>query len=111
MDDAAIARAINLSDWVSQDTSNPKDSILLAQIASAREEAIESTRQLLTADPFNAKQIMTLQNEVKRFAELIVWIHDAHQNARDAYALLPPEEQAEVIALLTQPSPTIVNDQ
>ena len=111
MDDLAIARAINLSDWVSHDTSNPRDSILLAQITSAREEAIEATRQLLTTDPTDAKAIMVLQNEVKRFAELIVWIRDSHQQAKDALALLPPEEQAEVIALLTDPSPTIVNDQ
>ena len=109
MDDIAIARAINLSDFISQDTRSYSESILLAQLAGAREEAIESTRQLLTADPFNPKEIMTLQNEVKRFGELIVWIQNAHQNARDAYALLPETEQAEVIALLTQPQ-TTVND-
>jgi hypothetical protein len=109
MDDIAIARAINLSDFIAQDSRSHTDSILLAQIASAREEAIEATRQLLTVDPYATQEIMTLQNEVKRFAELIVWIQNAHQNARDAYALLPETEQAEVLALLTQPQ-TTVND-
>jgi hypothetical protein len=108
MDDSAIARAIGLSDAIIQDTRSYKDSILLAQLTSAREEAIEATRQLLTASPHDAQKIMELQNEVKRFAELVTWIQNAHQDARDAFGLLPQDEQAEVLAFLNPK--TEIND-
>lgn len=106
MDDAAIARAINLHDFIVQDLNTPRTSLLLAQLTSAREEAIEACRSLVDADAFDPKQIMTLQNDVKRYVELAAWLQDASHQAAEIYAQLPPGDQAAIAAFL-QPTEKI----
>jgi hypothetical protein len=109
MDDAAIARAINLHDFIIQDLNTPRTSILLAQAASARLEAIEATKTLLAVDPHDWKAVQAAQNEVRRYVELAAWLQDATHAAREIYASLPADEQAEILAFLA-PKQEKVND-
>jgi hypothetical protein len=108
MDENAIARAINLADYVEQDLRNPRDSLLWAQIMAARADAIDAAKALMEADPFNPKEIMRLQNDVQRYTELVTWIQDARQNATDLMAALPAEEATAILEFLN-PKPE-VND-
>ena len=106
IDERAAARALNLADFIDADTRDYRQSIILAQITSAREAAIEALRELVDAPPFDPQRIMTLQNEVKRFRELVHWLQDARANAAAIFHQLPHDEQAEVLAFLN-PRPEI----
>jgi hypothetical protein len=98
MDDDAIAEALNLEHAIDVDLLEPAKSILLAQLASARRAAIVATAALIDADPHNVAQLMTLQNEVRRFTGLTTWLLNARTRAREAFALLPQDEQDAVRA-------------
>ena len=98
LDDAAIARALVLEHQIDADLMDPAKSLLLSQIASAREAAIDATRALIAADPFKPEEIMRFQNDVRHFRNLIVWLRNAQTKARDVFAQLPPDEQRAVLA-------------
>ena len=98
LDDETIARALLLEHAIDADLLDPQKSIILAQLASAREGAIEALRQLAEAPPFNPQTIMALQNDIRRFRGLHTWLLNQQLKARDAFAQLPLEEQQEVLA-------------
>jgi hypothetical protein len=104
MDDTTIARAINLFDAVEQDMRNPKESVVYALALSARAEAIDAMRQLLTVGPFDGQRIAQLQAEVRRYAEMGVWLREVRSDARDAFNSLDDEERQDVIAFLSPPN-------
>ncbi len=109
LDDPFYARALCLEHDLDVDLQNPQKSIVLAQIASAREAAIDAAQALMSADPFKPEVIMRLQNDVRHFRNLIIWFRNAQSLAREIFANLPPEEQEEVRAY-TRPQNEIVND-
>jgi hypothetical protein len=102
MDDAAIASALSLEMDIDADLAKPQQSILVAQLAAARAAAIDAVRALIEADVFDTKTLLLLQNDVKRFRNLNIWLRNAQSRAAEAFALLPPDEQKEVLAF-TQP--------
>jgi hypothetical protein len=98
LDDDAIARALNLEINIEADLLDHRKSIILAQLATARGTAIEAVKALIEADPFDARAIMALQNDVGRFSSLVKWLLNAQTRAAEAFAQLPPEEQEAVAA-------------
>src|SRR5215204_3916291 len=98
MDDDAIAEALNLEHFIDVDLLDPSKSILLAQLASARRAAIKATAALIDANPHDVPKLMTLQNEVRRFKSLHTWLLNAQTRGREAFALLPQDEQDAVRA-------------
>ena len=98
IDDAAIASALTLEMQLDADLLDPKKSILVAQLAAARSAAIDATRVLLEVNPFDSNAIMAAQNDVRRFRNLTIWLRNAQSRAAEAFANLPPEDQAEVLA-------------
>jgi hypothetical protein len=98
IDDDAIATALNLEHAVDLDLLDPKTSLILSQLAMARKTAIEAVRALIEADPHDAKQIMSLQNDVGRFSSLVEWLIASRTKAREAFLALPPDEQQAVWA-------------
>jgi hypothetical protein len=107
LDDDAIAEALVLEMQVDADLLEPKKSIILAQLATARGTAIEAMKALIEADPFDPKAIMTLQNDVARFSTLVEWLANAQTRAGEAYAQLSPDEQQAVFAFT---NPHEIND-
>ena len=101
LDDIAIARALTLEHFLDTDLRDPAKSIVVAQIASAREGAIDATRALIEADPFKPEIILRLQNDVRRFRGLIVWLCNQQNRAAEHFANLPAEEQDAVRAFTT----------
>lgn len=100
LDDDTIARALNLEHAIDFDTRDPRTSIILSQLSAARGSAIEAMRALIEADPMNPRAIMALQNDVARFRDLVTWLANARTHAAEAWALLPHDEQQEVLAFL-----------
>jgi hypothetical protein len=98
MDDAAIGRALSLEMDIDTDLRDPAKSILIAQLTAARSAAIDAARALLDADPHKPEVIMGLQNDVRRFRNLTIWLRNAQSRAAEAFSLLPPDEQQEVLA-------------
>jgi len=97
LDDDTVARALLLEHDIDTDLRDAQTSILLAQLASARQGAINALRDLAEAPAFDAVNIMTLQNDVRRFKGLFAWLLNQRIRSRDAFALLPIEEQQEVL--------------
>jgi hypothetical protein len=106
LDDDALASALALEHDIDTDLRDPKKSILLALLASARTAAIAATRQLIDAPPFDPNAIMRLQNDVRRFQSLHVWLRNKQSAAAEAFNLLPPEEQ-EAVRAYTHPNSEI----
>ena len=98
LDEDALVRALDLEHCIDLDLRNPRDSIILNQLASARTAAIGALRKMIDAPPFDAAHIMTLQNDVRRFRNLATWLRNAQTAAAEAYAQLPPDEQDAVRA-------------
>lgn len=104
MDDASIARAIDLDLIIEKDLRTPRRSFVVAMANDARQHAIEATRVLLTVDAEDAKAVRAAQNEVQRFVDFVAWVHACQAEARDRMADLKAEDARSIRDLLSLPA-------
>jgi hypothetical protein len=108
MDDDAIAKALVLEHFIDNDLMDPQRSIIIELLASTRATAIEATKRLIEAPATDAKRILHLQAQVRRFSDLHRFIVAAQTRAGEAWNALPESERKQVIAF-TQ-NTTGIND-
>jgi hypothetical protein len=118
MDDKTIAKALDLGEALERelrrDNTNP---VLKALTLSARRGAIEAIRGLIELDPYDPTTpavYARLQNEVRRFTDLIRWTigtREAAEAAEQAYDLADHDERQAIEDLLLGPqTPRELND-
>jgi hypothetical protein len=104
MDTKAIYEALNLGDEIECDlkgiTAHP---ILAALVAFARAEAVAATKAYLALDPLDPKdreRMPRLQNEWRRYGELVSWIRNSQEEAAAAFEQLNREQRSEILNLI-----------
>jgi len=77
---------------------------VLAILKLAQERAAESLAALAFVDARNVNDILTLQNEVKRYDEFIGWVRELVQQGKIAESQITEEEREEILDIvLAQP--------
>jgi hypothetical protein len=66
-------------------------------LARAREEAREALAALVGVEATDQKLILRLQNEVRRYADLVRWVQATLQSGRNAWLELNDEERQSVL--------------
>jgi hypothetical protein len=77
---------------------------LIAVLAKARREAAEALAALVDADPENACDLRRLQNEVRRFADLVRWLKEIVSTGLDEGYEVADAERAELEELVAPES-------
>lgn len=96
MDDDTITRALDLSDRLEKDLAADRGGVVVALAVTARNSAIEAMRALVVCDAEDPKVIRALQNEARRYADMIRWMGNIVQLGRDAEAEITPGEVEEI---------------
>jgi hypothetical protein len=76
---------------------------VLTLLATARHDAAEALRTLIDADPLDHKEIMRLQNEARRYGDLVKWTRQIVAMGNEADQRLDAEDFDEVRSLIEQP--------
>lgn len=110
----ALQRDLTLSAHVEVElTSKLKSEPLLVVINHAKEQAATALVALATVDPENPAEIRRLQNEVRRFDDLVSWLRElliagpeaerqlSDMQMQEARGLVIDEETAEQLGLPT----------
>lgn len=71
-------------------------------LIQARRAAIGSMAELVEQDPTDAKAVMLLQNEVRRYFDLVGYARKAIDEGREAWTELRDEERRDVAELLAE---------
>lgn len=73
----ALRRDVELSAKVEVElTSRLRSEPLLVVLNAAKESAAEALAALVHVDPANQEDVRRLQNEVRRFDDLVKWLHE-----------------------------------
>lgn len=92
--EALISRAdalISEFDWAKP--GSPLKTVLM----KAKRDAVEAISALIEADPANASSVMQLQNEARRYGDLVRYIRDTISEADDAHFALEEEDRQEIL--------------
>ena len=95
-----IARALELDDAIELDLRDPKDSIILGQIAWAREAAIEGVGEILSlieTKPHETAELIRLSGKVRHYTNLSAWLLKSREAGKEAWDRLNADQQQEVI--------------
>ena len=106
----ALERAALLSaDIEEQLTARGKDGMrpLLAVLARARREAAEAIAALVDTPPSDAAAIARLQNEVRRFADLVRFLREIVMDGLDERYEVADAERDELERLVAPPDDTL----
>ena len=106
----ALERAALLSaDIEEQLTARAKDGMrpLIAVLAKARREAAEAIAALVDTPPSDAAAIARLQNEVKRFADLVRFLREIVMDGLDERYEVADAERDELERLVAPPDDTL----
>lgn len=112
MNASDIAKALDIGDAVDGETTSQVKGAIVHFAAYAREEAILAAKEMVDLDPFAETfraDYARLQNQTRRYQELVAWVHASRAEAAEAYELLPDDEKNEMAALL-RPRHEEVND-
>lgn len=104
---AAIARKLEIGHAIELDLLKGDDSVIRHFVAHAREMMVDAAVALTRTPPVDIAEITRLQNEAKRFGEMVGWACNGRIEAKEAYESLDPDERSEVDAFLQG---TEVND-
>lgn len=97
----ALNRAIEVGSSIeSQIGKIAEGGPVLAVLAKARAEAAAAMVLLVQADPTDAELIMQLQNEVRRYDDLVRWFGELVAAGMDADAQMKRDELEELRGLL-----------
>jgi hypothetical protein len=110
MTDEDLARALDLGDLIENEANQA--GALAHFTAYAREEAIEAASAILDLNPYDVgfiARFCSLQNEVRRYRELVAWTLKSQHAAKDAWDQLDPEEQRAIAQILTNPTPEFID--
>jgi hypothetical protein len=102
----ALERAALVSaDIEEQLTARAKDGMrpLVAVLAKARREAADAIAALVDTPPSDAAAITRLQNEVKRFADLVRWLKEIVNEGLDQRYEVADAERDELEILVAPP--------
>lgn len=102
----ALERAALISaDIEEQLTARAKDGMrpLVAVLAKARREAADAIAALVDTPPSDAAAITRLQNEVKRFADLVRWLKEIVNEGLDQRYEVADAERDELEILVAPP--------
>jgi len=106
----ALERAALISaDIEEQLTARAKDGMrpLIAVLAKARREAADALAALIEMAPSDAAAIVRLQNEVKRFADLVRFLRDIVNEGLDERYEVTDAERDELERLVAPPDDTL----
>ena len=106
----ALERAALLSaDIEEQLTARGKDGMrpLVAVLAKARREAAEAIAALVDTPPSDAAAIARLQNEVRRFADLVRFLREIVMDGLDERYEVADAERDELERLVAPPDDTL----
>ncbi|MBV8755405.1 MAG: hypothetical protein JO328_21335 [Hyphomicrobiales bacterium] len=106
----ALERAALISaDIEEQLTARAKDGMrpLLAVLAKARREAAEAIAALVDTAPSDAAAIARLQNEVRRFADLVRFLREIVNEGLDERYEVTDAERDELERLVAPPDDTL----
>jgi hypothetical protein len=76
---------------------------LIAVLAKARREAADAIALLVEADPAKPDEVGRLQNEVKRFADLVRWLREIVNEGLDQRYEVADAERDELERLVAPP--------
>jgi hypothetical protein len=102
----ALARAALISaDIEEQLTARNEHGMrpLIAVLAKARHEAADAIALLVEADPSKPDEVGRLQNEVKRFADLVRWLKEIVNEGLDQRHEVADAERDELERLVAPP--------
>lgn len=107
MDDATIERSLLLEDAIKTDLSNPLKSLLVEFVGQARGSAIGAMRDLIDVDAENRSEVRRLQAEVRRYRDLVEWMHERiatlEEERRFHVGEISEAERHELAKILQQP--------
>lgn len=86
--DDEVAILIALQDGKELEEMLGKGGVWITLLRLARKASIAATVRIAVADPNDTKLIMRLQNEMRRYSDLVAWIKQIIENVQEA------EEQA-----------------
>jgi flagellar motility protein MotE (MotC chaperone) len=103
----ALARAQILSEDVEEQlTARARDGYrpLVAILVKARHAAADAIAALVAADPANAEDIRRLQNEVRRFEDLVRFTQELLVEGREEQLEIADADRAELEELIFSPA-------
>jgi hypothetical protein len=106
----ALERAALISaDIEEQLTARSRDGMrpLIAVLAKAKAQAAEAIAALLDTPPSDSQAIMRLQNEVRRFADLVRFLREIVNDGLDQRYEVADAERDELERLIAPPDDTI----
>lgn len=108
-----LHRAFKLSvDIEAQLTVRTKSEPLLVVVATAKEAAVDALAALVSANPEDAVTIRKLQNEVRRYDDIVLWLHQMFLDGHDAERELSEIQMNEAAAaVLGDASPEAPNQE
>lgn len=97
----ARARLIDASaDLELQIEKDAKHRPVIIILAKARSEAMKAMKALVMVDCQQADTIRILQNEIRRYDDLVAWVNEIIQDGKEADRQISEEEQADIGMLL-----------
>lgn len=97
LDDAMPDAGRLVQIWQALDRDLMKGGPTANLLAQAREEAREALAALVAVDAADQKTILRLQNEVRRYADLMRWVETSIQAGRNAWLEISDEDRQEVL--------------
>lgn len=73
---------------------------VLAVLARAREESALALARLVTVDPNEPRDIIALQNDIQRYRDLVRWLAETIQAAKDAEPFINEEVREDLREVL-----------
>jgi hypothetical protein len=102
----ALARAALISADIEEQLTARKEHgmrPLIAVLAKARHEAADAIALLVEADPLRSDEVGKLQNEVRRFADLVRWLKEIVNEGLDQRYQVADAERDELERLVAPP--------
>lgn len=100
----ALNRAVTLSAELEvQLDKNARLQPMIAILALAREQAALAMKGLIFVDPSDATQVRGFQHEVRRYDDLVAWVHQLIVEGKEADRRLDQIERDEFDDILNSP--------
>jgi hypothetical protein len=100
----ALERAVTISAELEvQLDRNAKMRPMVAVLSLAKEQAAIAMRGLVFEDPTHADKIREFQNEVRRYDDLVVWLHKLIVDGKEADRRIDELDRQEFDDLLNSP--------